>query len=390
MIELKLNVIIKCMQEIIDISMKERKFVLIGNVANGDMELKFDWQIPGGTLEEKRKIFNALIDYSTKTNEYDLIEYNLNEVIMIIEIEDIKRYGENKYSIRLINDYNSLLKVKELYTLDGKNVHDLLENTVTNEDNSKTDSDIIDHTFSYDKEIEQKYEENHEDLHSEIESDDNQTIDDTEQIEEISEEHITQDNSNYVEETEKINNTDISDKENDPSENNLDNKETVKETEQVSTVKTDVIADETEHTEESIITEDSEPEKTLNQLYEAIQHRDDFNSTALNNFVDKVVPVDSDIKNLLKVIVLNSTMIKDSYKTFLNKFNKLQSMGTRNEIILFTQFNGYGISNSYVKMKYIDVMNTLKETYEIGAIEQGIQQVYSKLVEMESEENKND
>ncbi|MBC9875579.1 hypothetical protein [Macrococcoides bohemicum] len=356
MIELKLNVIIKCMQEIIDISMKERKFVLIGNVANGDMELKFDWQIPGGTLEEKRKIFNALIDYSTKTNEY-----NLNEVIIIIEIEDIKRYGENKYSIRLINDYNSLLKVKELYTLDGKNVHDLLENTVTNEDNGKTDSDIIDHTFSYDKEIEQKYEENHEDFHSEIESDDNQTIDDTEQIEETSEEHITQDNSNYVEETE-----------------------------QVSTVKTDVIADETEHTEENIITEDSEPEKTLNQLYEAIQHRDDFNSTALNNFVDKVVPVDSDIKNLLKVIVLNSTMIKDSYKTFLNKFNKLQSMGTRNEIILFTQFNGYGISNSYVKMKYIDVMNNLKETYEIGAIEQGIQQVYSKLVEMESEENKND
>lgn len=376
MIELKLNVIIKCMQEIIDINMKERKFVLIGNVANGDMELKFEWQIPGETLDEKRKIFNALIDYSTTTNEYDLIEYNLNEVIMIIEIEDIKRYGENKYSIRLINDYNSLLKVKELYTLDGKNVNDLLETTVTNEENSKTDSDIIDHT--------------HEDLHSEIESDDNHTIDDTEQIEETIEEHIIQDNSNIVEETEQINNTDTSEKENDPSENNLDNKETVEETEQISTVKPDVIVDETEHTEENIITEDSEPEKTLNQLYEAIQHRDDYNSTALNNFVDKVVPVDSEIKNLLKVIVLNSTMIKDSYKTFLNKFNKLQSMGTRNEIILFTQFNGYGISNSYVKMKYIDVMNNLKEKYEIGAIEQGIQQVYSKLVEMESEENKND
>lgn len=385
MIELKLNVVIKSMQEIIDISMKERKFVLTGNIVNSNMELKFEWQVPGETLDEKRQIFNALIDYSTTRNGHDI-----NEVIMIIEIKEIKKYGDNKYSIRLINDFNHLLRVKELYTLDGKNVNDLLENTVTNEDNSKTDSDIIDHTFSYDKEIEQKYEENHEDLHSEIESDDNHTIDDTEQIEETSEEHITQDNSDIVEETEHIDNKDIIEKENDPSENNLDNKETIEETEQVSTVKTDVIADETEHTEENIITEDSEPEKTLNQLYEAIQHRDDFNSTALNNFVDKAVPVDSEIKNLLKVIVLNSTMIKDSYKTFLNKFNKLQSMGTRNEIILFTQFNGYGISNRYVKMKYIDVMNNLKEKYEIGAIEQGIQQVYSKFVEMESEENKND
>ncbi|MFC6118381.1 hypothetical protein ACFPVV_07065 [Macrococcoides bohemicum] len=382
MIELKINVVIKSMQEIIDISMKERKFVLTGNIVNSDMELKFDWQVPGETLGEKRQIFNALIDYSTTRNGHDI-----NEVIMSIEIKEIKKYGENKYSIRLINDFNHLLKVKELYTLEGKNINELLENTVITEDDIKTEKDIIDNTNI--KEKENEYYQEYYGIGSEIDGDD-YTIDVTEQIEETREEHITQDNSNIVEETEQINNTNISEKENDTSENNLDNKETVEETEQVSTVKTDVIADETEHTEENIITEDSKPEKTLNQLYEDIQHRDDFNSTALNNFIDKAVPVDSEIKNLLKVIVLNSTMIKDSYKTFLNKFNKLQSMGTRNEIILFTQFNGYGISNSYVKMKYIDVMNNLKEKYEIGAIEQGIQQVYSKLVEMESEENKND
>lgn len=382
MIELKINVVIKSMQEIIDISMKERKFVLTGNIVNSEMELKFDWQVPGETLDEKRQVFNALIDYSTTRNGHDI-----NEVIMSIEIKEIKKYGENKYSIRLINDFNHLLKVKELYTLEGKNINELLENTVITEDDIKTEKDIIDNTNI--KEKENEYYQEYYGIESEIDGD-NHTIDVTEQIEETREERITQDNSNIVEETEQINNTNISEKENDTSENNLDNKETVEETEQVSTVKTDVIADEIEHTEENIITEDSEPEKTLNQLYEAIQHRDDFNSTALNNFVDKAVPVDPEIKNLLKVIVLNSTMIKDSYKTFLNKFNKLQSMGTRNEIILFTQFNGYGISNSYVKMKYIDVMNNLKEKYEIGAIEQGIQQVYSKLVEMESEDNKND
>ncbi len=389
MIELKLNIFINSMQEIIGVYKEEgrhvleRRFVLSGYIVNTHKELKFDWQIPGETLNDKRKIFNALIDYLTTTNGDEL-----NEVVMIIEIEEITKDDKDKYSIRLLNDFNHLLKIKELYTSQGKNVNELLEKKVTINEEEQIDDIIIDNTKVNEKEDnrnEQPYV-----LTSEIESEDNNTIDDTENIEETTEEHIDQDNSNIVEEIKQINNTDVNENENVPPENNTDIKNTIEETEQVSTVKTDVIADETEHTEENIITEDSEPEKTLKQLYEAIQHRDDFNSTALNNFVDKAVPVDSEIKNLLKVIVLNSTMIKDSYKTFLNKFNKLQSMGTRNEIILFTQFNGYGISNRYVKMKYIDVMNNLKEKYEIGAIEQGIQQVYSKFVEMESEENKND